>query len=138
MKNLLFMLPLLALLLFSCEKESICTTPCNANIDLLDICDYKDLDTEMANFNLNLSRMVMTKEIITPLVWDGHSYSYREGIVQYLVDGQPITQINYEVGNRQGIRTDFMVYNAAAPCESQTTSCLFEQPTVMDWCDDNY
>lgn len=134
MNNLLLGLPLVILLFTSCEKEAACEWSCTQDYQVLDTCAYEDLDAQMINFNHNLSTSSMTKEIRTPLVWDSNSYSYRAGIVQYLIDGQPITQINYKVGNRQGVRTDFLVYNPSFPCESQTTSCLFEQPMIRDWC----
>jgi hypothetical protein len=128
MKNLLFAVIFLGITLISCDKDPFCEVVCYEPY-VMDVCSYEDLDATMASFNLNTGLMHMTKEIITPLVTDPTYGYFVDGSVRYLIDGNPITQVNYEIGGGDAIRTDFIVYNSGAPCESQTSSCIFTQPT---------
>lgn len=128
MKNLFLIIGLLSMFLTSCEKDIVCPEVCD-ELHVIDTCSYQDLDAQMASFNLNMGMMHMTKETISPLVTDPTHCYFIDGSVRYLIDGSPVTQVNYEIGGGKAIRTDFMVYNSATPCESRTTSCIFIQPT---------
>jgi hypothetical protein len=128
MKNLLFAVTFLGITLISCDKDPFCEVVCHEP-HVMDTCPYEDLEAQMASFNLNLSTQQMTKEILTPLTRDPNHGYFIDGSVRYLIDGNPITQVNYEIGGGNAIRTDFIIYNSGAPCESQTTSCIFTQPT---------